>query len=407
MRLWPWSNSGRKASTWETFRAYFAEENAVKSGAKVNITTALQVGTAFACARVIAEGLAQVPLKIHSESNGTREDAIKHPAYWLLHKRPNDLQTSFEFREQIALHLVFCFNAYVFKSFSVTGKLLELLPLEPGTVTVTQLPDRTLRYRVRIKGGEQMEIQPSQIWHIRGPSWDGWQGLEFVRVAREILGLSMALEEHSARMFSNGAKVAGVLSTDANLNKEQLDMLRQSWQDAQGGSANAYKTAILYGGLKWNPMAMQSDSAQHIEQRRLQIEEVCRVMRVLPIMVGSTDKTATYASVEQMLIAHVTHTLMPWYRRLEDSIDVNLIGMNDIKAGLYAKFNANGLLRGSTQARGEFYTKLYNIGAINPNQIRALEEMNPYDGGEQYRVPLNMIDPSAEPADPAGDVAKE
>ena len=222
-------------------------------------------------------------------------------------------------------------------------------------------------------------------------------------------GLALATEEHSARMFSNGAKVGGILSTDNILNKEQLEMLRNSWKDAQGGNANAFKTALLFGGLKYHPTAQKNDEAELLEQRRFQVEEICRFYRVMPIMVGAGDKTSTYASAEQMFIAHVTHTLMPWYRRIEDSADVHLLGLEAVRKGYYTKFNANGLLRGSVQARGAFYTQLYNIGVINPNEIRALEEMNPYDGGEKYRVPLNMVDPTDEtdPAAPGGADAKQ
>lgn len=406
MRLWPWSNTGReaKSSTWETFRAYFAEMGLATSGARVNQTTALQVTTAFACARLIAEGLAQVPFKVYTQDGDVRKDALDHPLYWLLNKRPNDLQTSFEFREQIALHLVFCFEAFIFINRSGDGRILELLPFAPSEVTTRQNADRTVSYTVRVADGKQQDIPAGAMWHIRGPSWTTATALDGIRLAREALGLALATEEHSARMFSNGAKVGGILSTDNILNKEQLEMLRDSWKAAQGGNANAFKTALLFGGLKYHPTAQKNDEAELLEQRRFQVEEICRFYRVMPIMVGAGDKTSTYASAEQMFIAHVTHTLMPWYRRIEDSADVHLLGLEAVRKGYYTKFNANGLLRGSVQARGAFYTQLYNIGVINPNEIRALEEMNPYDGGEKYRVPLNMVDPTDEtdPAAPGG-----
>lgn len=425
MRLWPRSSTGQlaasesagsggikaalgrwlggreaKSDTWSTFRDFFTAEGLVKSGATVNHRTALQVSTMLACARLIAEGVAQVPFQVYREADGVRKVASDRDIYWLLHKRPNDWQTSFEFREQITLHLVLCFNAYVFINRAGDGRVLELLPLEPGMVTVRQAADRVLSYTYTA-GGEAMEIPAAQMWHIRGPSWNGWQGLDATRLAREALGLAMATEEHSARMFSNGAKLGGIVSTEATLNQQQLDTLRESWKAAQGGNSNAYKTAFLFGGVKWTPTGQQNDQAELTEQRRFQVEEVCRGARVMPIMVGAGDKSSTYASAEQMFIAHVTHTLMPWYRRIEDSADVNLLGLKAVREGYYTKFNANGLLRGSVQARGTFYTQLYNIGAVNPNEIRALEEMNPYDGGEKYRVPLNMVDPTDEPDPPA------
>lgn len=406
---WPWSKKSvfESAGGWELFRDAFVR--ASRSGAIVNEKTALEVTTAFACARVIIEGIAQVPFKIYQTQGESRREAVEHPAYWLLSKRPNDWQTSVEFREQIGLHLVLCGGAFVFVNRAGDGRPLELLPFLPGWVTVKRRDDMSIDYEVRIDGRAPQRIPAENMWHLRGPSWDGLNGLQVVKVAREALGLALATEEHSARMFGNGAKVGGVLSTEQTLKQDQVDALRQAWQDAQGGNSNAYKTAILYGGLKWSPMAMQNDQAELTETRRFQVEEVCRALRVMPIMVGHADKAVSYASAEQLFIAHVTHTLMPWYRRVEDSADVNILGMDAVKRGYYVKFNANALLRGSVAARGQFYREMYGIGALNPNEIRGLEDLNPYDGGEKYRVPLNMADPSADPMDPAhpGDPAAD
>lgn len=392
-----------KSGTWNTFREFFAIDGTSKAGAAVTTTTAMQVPAMFACARIIAEGCAQVPFKVHRTTGDgadqRRADATDHPLYWLLARRPNAWQTSFEFRETLLLHLVFAGNAFVFIN-RVRGRIVELLPYEPGAVTIKRADDGTLRYTLRLAGGRQIDVPPADMWHLRGPSWNTWMGLDATRVARESLGLALAAEEHSARMFSNGARLGGVLSSDMALKQEQIDLIRTNWEQTQGGLANAYKTAILFGGLKFQPIGMQSDQAQLIEQRRFQVEEICRHMRVLPIMVGAGEKTSTYASVEQMMIAHVTHTLMPWYTRIEQSAEVNLLDRSEMEAGIYIKFNANALLRGSAKDRGGFYTQLYNIGAINPNEIRALEEMNPYEGGDQYRVPLNMADPAAPGANP-------
>ena len=142
-------------------------------------------------------------------------------------------------------------------------------------------------------------------------------------------------------------------------------------------------------------MTAPNDQAQFLETRKFQVEEICRAFRVLPLMVGYADKTATYASAEQMFLAHVVHTLGPWCRRLETGIAKHLLTEEERREGLYAKFMLNGLLRGAAKDRAEFYARLYGIGALNPNEIRQLEDLNPYDGGARYRVPLNMTDPAA------------
>ena len=353
-----------------------------KSGARVSWQTALQVSTALACARVIAEGLAQVPFKVFQDVDGKKRVATDHAAYNLLAVRPNEWQTSFELREQIGLHLVFCGGAYIWKNV-FRGEVVELLPYEPQNVTVKR-SGWDLQYEVKTDEGKIISIPADQMWHIRGPSWNGWMGLESVKLAREALGLSLATEEHAARMFSNGARVGGVLSTDGSLKPDQVKDLRESWERTQGGNSNAFKTAILWGGLRWAPMGMQNDHAQLVELRRLQVEEVCRALRVMPIMVGATDKTATYASAEQMFLAHVVHTLGPWYGRVEQSADVNLLTESDREKGYYTKFMPQGLMRGAHKDRAEYYAKALGSGGspawMTQDEIRALEELNPMGG---------------------------
>jgi HK97 family phage portal protein len=201
-------------------------------------------------------------------------------------------------------------------------------------------------------------------------------------------------------MFSNGATVGGVLSTDQSLNPDQVKALRESWETRQTGTANAYKTAVMWGGMKWNPMATPNDAAQFLETRRFQVEETCRAFKVMPIMVGHSDKTTTYASAEQMFLAHLRNTMGPWLTRIELSADCNLLTDQERKQGYYSKFTRNAYLASVAKDRAEFYAKMYGIGALCPNEIRELEERNPYEGGSTYRVPLNMIDPAQDPAEP-------
>ena len=175
--------------------------------------------------------------------------------------------------------------------------------------------------------------------------------------------------------------------------------MRESWEASQIGLKNAYRTAVLWGGMKWTPRAQQNDQAQWIEVRRFQVAEVCRFFRVLPIMIGEADRTATYASSEQMFLAHVVHTLGPWFARIEQRLNMQLLTKQERADGYFCRFTVAGLLRGSHKDRAEFYRTLYGIGALAPNEIRSYEDLNPYDGGDKYRVPLNMTDPGAEQPD--------
>jgi HK97 family phage portal protein len=364
-----------------------------KSGIAINSRTILQLTTAQSCARVIAEDLAQLPFKLFKDrADGGSDPATEHAVYRLIKTKPNDWQTAFELREQIGLHLVLTNDAYIWLN-RARGQIIELLPLEPHQVKVTRKGWES-QYEITLDADNKINVPKDDIWHIRGPSWNGWQGLDGVRLMREAVGLALALEEHGSRMFSNGATVGGVLSTDQSLSGDQVKALRESWETRQSGTANAYKTAVMWGGMKWSPMASSNDQAQFLETRRFQVEEVCRAFKVMPIMVGHSDKTTTYASAEQMFLAHLRNTMGPWLTRIEQSADCNLLTDQEVSQGYHTKFGRNAYLASVAKDRSEFYAKMYGIGALNPNEIRALEDLNPYEGGDTYRVPLNMEDPN-------------
>lgn len=391
-KLWPFSRKSDTASNPMDILRAFLQGPSTKSGVPITHKTALQAVTAFACARVISEALAQVPFRIMRLEGRDRQPARDHPHYDLLAVEPNEWMNSFELRELIGIHLAFAGRAYIYKVRGRGDRVVELLPYEPNMVRVKREGWR-LRYWIRLESGSEQEVPAADMWHLRGPSWNGWEGLDGVRLAAEAIGLALATEEHGARMFSNGAQPGGLLSTDAKLNPEQSKDLKESWQAAQAGVRNAHKTVVLYGGMKWTPMAQQNDQAQFLETRRFQVEEVCRAFGVLPISIGHADKAQTYASSEQQYIAEARKFAV-WYQRVEYSADVAMLTPDDRKAGYYTKFFQNALLRGAMKDRADYYSKLYAAGAINPNEIREFEDMNPYEGGDSYRVPLNMEDPA-------------
>ena len=397
----PWSKKSGQSVTYTTIDStsdlakLLGEGAASKSSVVVTHKTALQASVSLACARVIAQGISQVPLKVFqpTEDGGADPDTT-HPLYSVLHDSPNEWQTSFEWREMTALHLVFAGNAYSHITKDNKGNVVELLPLLPNDVT-TKRVGHEIRYTLR-RGGEMVPIPAEDILHLRGLSWSGFEGLDGVRLGREAIGLSLATEEHGSRQFANGATIPGILTTDQHFTPEQLAELKESFRTAQEGLSNAWSVMVTHGGLQYKPTGINNEQAQFVEVRKYQVEEICRHFGVLPIMVGATDKVATYASAGQMFLAHLVHTMSPWFTRLEQSFNKHLLTDRDRAAGIYTKFIDSGILRGSHKERAEFYTAMSNIGAMNPNEIRAREEMNPYDGGEEYRLPMNTETPGAE-----------
>jgi HK97 family phage portal protein len=382
--------------------------NSSSSGVSVSVDRALQVSTVLACARVIAEGIAQLPCKLYRDlPDGGKQPAMEHPAYWLLYRRPNAWQTSFDFREMLSIHAVLTGSGYAYVN-RVRGEVRELIPILPGMVTVEQSRDYSLAYSITDKDGRIGTVSADRIMHLRGPTWDGYRGMDIIRVAREAIGLSIATETSQAKLFGNGAQPGGILSTDQALTDVQVARLKTMVAEYAG--RGRFGTMVLDGGLKFSSMSMTSIDAQQLESRKLQVEEICRFMRVFPQMVMHSDKTSTYASAEQFFLAHVVHSLGPWVERWEQTISRDVLTDEEARSGLFPKLAVQGLLRGDTKARVEYYTGMINIAAMNPNEVRSLEDMNPYYGGDTYRAQLNTADatlppPSAEPAAPVEEPA--
>lgn len=384
-RVWPFQQKGM--STLDIFREIYGGRSSA-SGINVDWKTALDVATVLACVRALANGAAQVPFRLYQEIGDRKELAKDHPVYRLIYRKPNTWQTSFEFRETIMFHLVLTGNAYVWKGRVGRERQLRVLePIEPHRVRVERDPDGEITYRVTADDGAFRIYGSSDIWHIRGASWNSWKGLEAVKLARDAIGLSIATERAHAEMHKNGAKVSGVYSVEEKLSKEKLMFLSQ-WLDMHSaGGDRAHKDMILDGGAKFMKSAMTGVDAQHIETRKHQVEEICRAFGVQPIMVYQSDKASTYASAEQMFIAHVVYTLGPWLERIEQSADNNLLTDEEIDQGYYTKFTPNALMRGASKDRAEFYEKgLGSPGATGyllRNEVRKWEELNPIEGWDE------------------------
>lgn len=394
----------RKSASADTvdklWRDLFGQVNS-KSGQVVNLRTALEETTVFGVGRVISEGIAQVPFKLYQRRDtGGRREAREHPLFRLLHRRPNPWQTSFEFRETLGLHLVLTNNAFVFINRRANGEILELLPYEPGSVTVTRNADMTLDYDLTLADGTRMRMPRGSIWHLRGPSWNGYTGLHAVHLARNAIGLKLATEEFGSSLFANGARPGGLITTEQTLQPEQIAQLKEAWKLSQEGAGNAMRTALLHSGLKYEVMSYNAEEAQFNETRARAVNSICAAFRVNPIMVMQTEDTTAYASVEQLFLAHVVHTLMPWYERIEQSAEVNLLTEREQAAGYYVKLDAKGLMRGTAKERAEYYQIMGQNGFMARNEVRDAEDMDLIDDPE-FNVPrqaANLYGPKQAPA---------
>lgn len=384
-----------------------------KTGLSVNETTALRVTTVYGCCRVICEDIGKLPLKLMREkTNGSKVLAREHPLYRVLFRRPNEWQTSMEWRMTMLLHALLAKAGYSYINRNrSTGEILELIPLMPGRVTPKQDSAWNVTYEVTDSAGGKVLLQRDDVHVLHGLSWDGLSALDVISQGREAIGLAMAAEETQARLHGQGARPGGVLTTPASLTDPQVKRLKDQFSENYTGVANAFKMLLLDNGLKFEPWAMTGVDGQHLETRKHQVEEVCRLFRVFPQMVGGGDKAPTYGSAESFFGAHVGHTLMPWVALWEQAIERDLMTGVELEQGYHAKFFLQGLLRGDAKSRAEFYASGITNGWLSRNEARRLEDLDPEPGLDAFLQPLNMGSgtgpPKPPPADPVADPADE
>ena len=361
------------------------------SGKAVNERTAMQTSAVYACVRILAESVAGLPLHVYERTaNGSKSTKPSHPLYRLLHDEPNREMTSFVFRETLMSHLLLWGNAYAQIIRDSRGFPIALYPLLPDRMAVDRNESGELVYTYQSDKG-QVKLRRENILHIPGLGFDGLIGYSPIAMAKNAVGLALATEDYGATFFANGANPGGVLEHPGVIKPEQADRLRESWQ-SQFGGANAHKVAVLEEGLKFHQMSIPPEQAQFLETRKFQINEIARIFRVPPHMVGDLEKSS-FSNIEQQSLEFVKYTLDPWVVRWEQSLQQALILPSE-KATIFIKFNLDGLLRGDYQSRMQGYSTGIQNGFMSVNDVRGLEDMNlltAEEGGDLHFVNGNMV----------------
>ncbi|KRN88726.1 phage portal protein [Ligilactobacillus ceti] len=361
------------------------------SGSKVNEKTAMQMTAVYSCVRVLSETLASLPIHIYEVTNNKREKAINHPLYKVLHDEPNPEMTSFIFRETLMSHLLLWGNAYAQIIRNGRGEVLGLYPLMPDKMTVDRDDSGHIYYEYKSSGmgGESIKLSESDVLHIPGLGFDGLVGYSPIAMAKNAIGMAIATEEYGAKFFSNGATPSGILEHPGTVKNPQA--MRESWSKGFSGN-NAHKVAILEEGMKYTPISISPNEAQFLETRKFQINEIARIFRVPPHMVGDLEKSS-FSNIEQQSLEFVKYTLDPWVSRWEQAITKKLLS-DEEKQKYSIKFNVDGLLRGDYQSRMNGYAVGRQNGWMSANDIRALENLDMIskeDGGDLYLVNGNML----------------
>ena len=363
------------------------------SGETVDEKTALQIATVYACVRLLAESVAQLPLHLYrtTEPNG-QEKAKDHPLYKILYREPNPEMTSFSFWEAVMTHLLLWGNSYAQVVRDGNNKVLCLYPLLPENVEIDRTDKGEIYYIYHAytneKPGETNKdiiFRRDEILHIPGLSFNGLVGFSPIAMMKNALGTTMAVEKYGASFFKNGAQPSGVLEHPGIL--KNPDKLRENWTAIYGGPNNAHKVAVLEEGMQYKAISLPPEDSQFLSTREFGVEEICRIFRVPPHMVQDL-KRATFSNIEHQSIDFVVHTLDPWLVRIERAIVKDLLTEEE-KDDYFPKFNVDGLLRGDYQSRMQGYSVGIANGIISPNEARQKENMQPIpeeEGGNFHIV---------------------
>lgn len=362
----------------DAYDTYWDRFSAAREVAGVTVTpgSAEGISAVYAAVSAISESVASLPLDIYRRTDDGRVKARQHPLYKLLHSEPNEHQTALEFREMLQRHVLLRGNAYAEIRWNAAGRPESLKALHPDSVTLLVTTDDRLVYDVTNRQGVTRRLLADEVLHLRYHSDDGLMGRSPIQVARDTIGLALAERTHGERMFAQGTKLSGVIETQPGTTKEQATAIRESWAAGQAGVGNHGKTAVLPAGAEFKTVSMTLEDAEWIEARRMSVEEVARLFRVPPVLIGDL-REANYSNAVELGRYFVTHTLRRHLVMWEQAINRTLI--NDT-ATFYAEHNVEGLLRGDSLKRAQFYERAISEGWMLRSEVRALENLPAIEG---------------------------
>lgn len=345
------------------------------AGVDVNTTTAEGISAVYACVAAISETVGSLPLDVYRNTDNGREKAKTHPLYRLLHDAPNNYQTALEFREQMQRHVLLRGNAYAEIVWNPNGSVKALLPMHPDSVTVLRSSQGNLVYEQVDRNGNQRRLLADEVLHLRYHSDDGILGRSPIQVARDTIGLALAERTHGAKMFEQGTKLSGVIETPPGYTRDQRQELASTWASNYSSVSNNGKTGILPAGAVFKTVSMTLEDAEWIEARRLSIVETARLFRVPPVMIGDME-AANYSNVVELARFFVTNTLRRHLVMWEQAINRACI----TNPAFFVEHNVEGLLRGDSLARANFYQRGIEDGWMLKSEVRRLENLPAIEG---------------------------
>jgi HK97 family phage portal protein len=355
---------------WGTYDAF--------TTAPISPANAQSVSAVYACVSAISETVASLPLILFKRNGEDRIRATDHPLYSVLHDQPNPHQTALEFREWMQAAVLLRGNAYAHIIRGNDGQVRELLPMSPSRVNLVALPNGSLAYDYVTHEQKRVRYLAHEVLHLSHRAGDTWGvGVSPISAARDTIKLAISERDHGVNTFNNSTRLGGILKVPGKLNPEQKQSLSASWHSQHGGS-NTGRTALLEFGTEFQPISMTLEDAEWIAARQFSVEEVARLFRVPPTVIGDL-RHGNYSNSVEMARQFVTMTLRRHLVMWEQAISSKLL----TEAGrriYFAEHQVEGLLRGDSSNRADFYTKGIAAGWLLPSEARKLENLPTIEG---------------------------
>lgn len=359
---------------------------------QVSVTpdSAMRVTAVYACVSLISETIAALPLHVYRKSKsdkGTETTAkfTDHPLYPILHDMPVPGMTSYEWREMQISHTALRGDSFARIILGGDGRVVSLPPIMPDDIRPYRNEKGELWYEYWPNGVKHKPLFDDEVLRVPHKMMDGVHSLSPIGTHKLTIGNALASSRFLQSFYKNSAQPKGALIFDETLGDDAARLVRKSWEDRHQGPENAGRIAIFDGGMKWENIGMTMDDAQYLELQKFSVGDIARIFLVPPHKIGEMG-AATFSNIEHQAIEFVVDTILRWVRRIEQRYNSYLLSAPDRASGVYIAFDMKGLLRGDAAARGNFYRSLFYIGALTPNEIRKSEDMNPYDGGDEYYV---------------------
>jgi HK97 family phage portal protein len=371
------------------------------AGAWVTPQTALALTAVQRAVTILAESVSQLPIEIYRTSqDNSRVLVLDHPVTPLFKVAPNEFQTPFQFNEFKQLSLGLRGNSFALKFYNTNGLVRALYPLNADRVQVMVSPvDHMPYYRVlRAPDGVEGIFALRDMHHVRWISDNAYTGISPISLHRDALGVALATERHTGKMFGNGTNLSGVITrpaaSPAIKDPAAIDRITSDWANKYAGTENVGRVALLQEGMEFKPLSMTNEDAQLIAARQYSVRDIARIYGIPAHMLGDLER-ATHSNIEQQSLEFVIYTLMPWLKRHEEAMERDFLSEDERLSGVSIQFNVTSLLRGDITSRYAAYAQARQWGWMSINDIRRLENLPPVEGGNTYLQPLNMTDASS------------